>query len=146
MIGAGSAAESRLIQRVTETDIDERMPPEGEGEPLNAEQVALLTAWINAGAISPQDETIPANPRDHWAYQVPQRPPLPKVDDELWSHPIDAFIHEKHRAIGLQSVGLADRHTLLRRVYLDVIGLPPTRQQLQAFLDDESPDAWRSRR
>ena len=142
VIVVGNSSESRLIQRVMASDSDERMPPEGEGESLTAEQVSLLTAWINAGAKSPPDEAIPADPRDHWSYQTPQRPPLPEVNDPRWSHPIDAFIHDKHRQLGLQAVDLADRQTLLRRIYLDLIGLPPTRTQLQAFLDDESPDAW----
>ena len=138
----GSAAESPLIGKVTAEDPDVRMPPEGEGEPLNAQQVALLTAWINAGAVVPEDEAIPVRFDMHWAYQVPQRRPLPQVDDSRWSHPIDSFIAHEHRRQGLTAVEQANRHTLLRRVYLDLIGLPPTRAQLQAFVQDESPDAW----
>ncbi len=138
----GQAAESLLIKKISADDPDERMPPEGEGEPLDAEEIALLSAWINAGAAVPEDEAIPVDPRKHWAYQVPQRPSPPQVDDRQWSHPIDAFIAREHQRLGLTAVELADRHTLLRRVYLDLIGLPPTREQLQAFVDDESPDAW----
>jgi hypothetical protein len=142
VIVPGKAVESLLIEKVTSEDVDERMPPEGEGEPLNAEQIALLSAWINAGAKFPDGETVPADPRDHWAYQVAVRPPLPEVDDRSWSHPVDAFIRREHQRLGLKAVDVADRHTLLRRVYLDLIGLPPTRQQIQSFIEDDSPDAW----
>jgi hypothetical protein len=139
VIVPGKADESRLMQRVTVADPAERMPPEGEGEPLNAKQLALLAAWINAGATSPDDEVVPEDPRQHWAYQVPQRPTLNLPDDHSR---IDAFIARRHQSRGLKSVGLADRHTLLRRVYLDLIGLPPTRVQIEAFMQDQSHRAW----
>ena len=142
VIVPGKAERSLLIRKVTAADPAERMPPEGAGAPLNAQQVALLSAWINGGAVVPEDEEIPTDPRDHWAYQVPQRPPVPDVIDPQWSHPIDAFIADKHRQHGLTAVGQADRYTLLRRAYLDLIGLPPTRGQLQTYIEDESPDAW----
>jgi len=138
----GNADASLLIEKVTAEDPDERMPPDGASTPLDAKQVALLKKWINAGALIPADEVIPANPREHWAYQVPTRPKMPKTDEELWSHPIDAFVAREHRRLGLKAVGVADRYTLLRRVYMDLIGLPPTREQIKAFIDDESPDAW----
>ena len=140
----GKADASRLIQKVTAEDPDERMPPEGEGERLNARQVALLTAWINSGAVSPDDETVPEDPRRHWAYQIPQRPPVESPDDERWSQPIDAFIAQRHQVHGVKPVGVADRYTLLRRVYFDLVGLPPTREQIDAFMQDESPQAWRN--
>ncbi len=144
VIVPGKAAESLLIGRVTAKDVDERMPPEGDGAALNAKEVALLSAWIDAGAVVPADEVIPADPRQHWAYQVPKRPPLPAVEDSNWSHPIDAFISREHRRLGLTPVETADRHALLRRVYFDLIGLPPTRKQMQAYLQDESPKAWQN--
>lgn len=144
VIVPGNAAESLLISRVTAEDVDERMPPEEDGAALNAKEVALLSAWIDAGAVVPTDEVIPADPRQHWAYQIPQRPPLPAVEDSNWSHPIDAFISREHRRLGLTPVETADRRALLRRVYFDLIGLPPTRKQLQAYLQDESPEAWQN--
>jgi hypothetical protein len=144
VIVPGKAAESLLITRVTAKDIDERMPPDGDGAALNAKEVALLSAWIDSGAVVPADEVIPADPRQHWAYQRPQRPPVPAVEDSNWSHPIDAFISREHRRLGLTPVETADRHALLRRVYFDLIGLPPTRKQLQAYLQDESPAAWQN--
>jgi hypothetical protein len=77
VIVPGQAAESPLMQRVTAEDPDQRMPPEGEGEALNAEQIRLLSDWIDGGAVIPEDELIPSDPRQHWAYQIPTRPPLP---------------------------------------------------------------------
>ncbi|REJ81801.1 MAG: DUF1549 domain-containing protein, partial [Planctomycetota bacterium] len=139
----GDADGSLLFERITAEDPADRMPPEGEGEPLTPEQIDLVRSWINGGAEYPADETTPADPREHWAYQVPQRPPVPQVDEAEWSaHPIDAFLAAKHQAAGVTPVGLADRHTLLRRVYLDLVGLPPSREEQQAFLADESEDAW----
>ena len=139
----GDADGSLLFERITAEDPADRMPPEGEGEPLTPEQIDLVRSWINGGAEYPADETIPADPREHWAYQVPQRPAVPQVDEAEWSaHPIDAFLAAKHQAAGVTPVGLADRHTLLRRVYLDLVGLPPSREEQQAFLADDSEDAW----
>jgi len=138
----GDAVASLLIHRITAEDVDERMPPEGEGEPLDAEQVALLKAWISEGAKFPADEIIPADPAEHWAYQTPVRPAVPASEDALWTQPIDAFIAEQHQRLGLAPVELADRTTLLRRLYLDLIGLPPTREQQRAFEADESAEAW----
>ncbi|MDG1897088.1 MAG: PSD1 and planctomycete cytochrome C domain-containing protein [Fuerstiella sp.] len=140
----GKAADSLLIQRVAAKHADERMPPEGEGAALNAHEVALLRSWIDSGAASPADEIIPADPREHWSYVIPQRPPVPPLKDADWAHPIDAFINREHQRLGLTVVEPADPYTLLRRVYLDLIGLPPTQQQLQAFINanDTSPNAW----
>ena len=140
----GRAADSTVIQKVTAKHADERMPPEGEGTALKAHEIALLKSWINAGAAAPADELIPADPREHWSYLVPQRPPVPALDDTNWSQPVDAFIKREHQRLGLTAVEPADPHTLLRRVYLDLIGLPPTQQQLQAFINanDMSSDTW----
>ncbi len=138
----GNADDSLLVQRVSSRDAAERMPPEDEGAPLTAEQIALLSAWINAGAAVPKDEVIPADPSQHWAYQLPQRPKVPRVDDPLWSHPIDNFIAQQHQRLGLKAVKTADRYTLLRRAYMDLIGLPPTPRQIREFHDDPSPEAW----
>ncbi|MCA9119533.1 MAG: DUF1549 domain-containing protein [Planctomycetaceae bacterium] len=139
----GSADGSLLFDRVTAENIDERMPPEGEGEPLTQEQLTLLRTWIERGAPSPADELIPTSPRDHWAYQVPQRAKVPEINDPIWNtNPIDAFVAEQHRLAGITPVELADEHTLVRRLYLDLIGLPPTRQQLDEFLKDESSEAY----
>ncbi len=138
----GKSAASAIVARVSTNDVDERMPPEGQGEPLDAKQIALLKAWIDQGAKAP-NEPIPPDPREHWAYQVPVRPALPAVKNTGWvRNPIDAFIAAGHEQQGLQPVGSAEKHVLLRRVYLDLIGLPPTRQQLQQYLASPSGDAY----
>jgi len=134
---------SELIRRVTAADLSERMPPEGEGEPLTEEQVGLLRGWIAAGAAYPDDESIPADPREHWAYQPVQRPAVPSDVPEGWSeHPIDAFIAAGHHAQGLTPLEPADKRTLLRRVALDLVGLPPTPDEQHAFLANESRAAY----
>ena len=139
----GAASESLLLQRVSAEDADERMPPEGEGERLTTEQLALVRTWIERGAAAPVDEVILASPREHWAYQVPVRSNLPKIDDADWTaNPIDNFIAEQHRLAAVTPVDVADRQTLVRRLYLDLIGLPPTRQQRDDFLQDDSSDAY----
>jgi hypothetical protein len=137
----GRAAESLLIERVTETDETERMPP--EGPPLSAQQVALLKAWIDQGAKAPADEKPEEDPRTHWAFQTPKRPAVPRVRNVAWvRNPIDAFLSAEQEKHGLTPSAPADKPLLLRRVYLDLIGLPPTREELHAFLKDPSPDAY----
>jgi hypothetical protein len=139
----GDAAASLIIQRVSAADSAERMPPEGEGEPLDAAQIALLTEWIDSGARYPAEEAIPTDPAGHWAYQPVRRTVVPVVSDPDWSgNPIDAFIAEQHAVAGITPVSEGDQRTLLRRVYLDLIGLPPTRADQTAFLADDGPDAW----
>ena len=139
----GDASDSLIMERVSADDPSERMPPEGEGERLSREQLAVLRAWINSGAQVPADEPIPVGPAEHWAYQQPIRQTVPAVEAAEWSHPIDAFIAREHRRLGLQAVDLADGFTLFRRLSFDLVGLPPSRAELLAFVDDRSPDAWR---
>ncbi|HJN10222.1 MAG TPA: DUF1553 domain-containing protein [Pirellulaceae bacterium] len=141
VIVAGEADASLLIERITAEE-DERMPPPEEGGTLKAEEIALIRAWINQGAETPMEET-PGDPREHWAYRKPVRANVPQVKNVRWvRNPIDAFLAAGHEQLGLVPVPRTDSSTLLRRVYLDLIGLPPTRQQLQAFLADESKDAY----
>lgn len=140
-VNLAKPAEGLLIERITAKEESERMPP--EGKPLSAEQVAKIKAWIAGGAKSPATEKPETDPRDHWAFKKPVRPGTPKVADASWiKNPIDAFIAKQHTKHGLQPLPAADKHVLLRRVYLDLIGLPPTREELQAFLDDASPLAY----
>lgn len=139
---AGKPEESLILARVSAADAAELMPPEGEGEKLKPEQFELLKAWIAQGAVAPEEVT-PADPRSHWAYQIPVRPAVPQPTGATWiKNPIDAFIAAGHEKAGLTVAPPAEKHVLLRRVYLDLIGLPPTRAELQAFLADESPDAY----
>jgi hypothetical protein len=136
----GKSDESLLIDAVTGTEGVKKMPP--EGEPLTAEQIEKLRAWIDQGAKAPV-EKIPEDPAKHWSYQPPVRVPLPAVKDAVWAqNPIDAFIAAEHERKGLKPSPPATKAVLLRRVYLDLIGLPPTRAEMHAFLADESADAY----
>ena len=140
-IEPGKAAESVLIERITETEPSLRMPP--EGMPLTAQQIALLRAWIDAGAPTPENEQPEEDPRAHWSFQKPVRPVPPVVPNAAsLNNPIDAFITARLATQGLTPRPLADKSVILRRVYLDLIGLPPTRDELRTFLADESPTAY----
>ncbi|MEI7862976.1 MAG: DUF1549 domain-containing protein, partial [Planctomycetota bacterium] len=128
--GSGIEAEnpvsSLLLARVTAADLSERMPPEGEGEPFTPEQVAIFTTWIAAGAPAPANEQPEASPRDHWAFQPLVRPQVPAVANTAWvKNPIDAFLAQAHQEQGLVPQPEASRAELVRRLYLDLIGLPP---------------------
>ena len=138
---AGKADESLLVKRITAEEHD-RMPPPEEGGSLKVEEIALIRTWINQGAKSPLEET-PGDPRKHWAFKKPVRGNVPQVKNAEWAlNPIDAFLAAGHERLGLVPAGWVERHLLLRRVYLDLIGLPPTRQQLQTFLEDDSMGAY----
>ncbi len=134
----GKSQESLLIKAVTGVD-GWRMPPKDEGEPLTAEEIGKLAAWIDQGAKAPE-ESPPADPRKHWSFLPPVKPALPAIAGS--SHPIDAFLAVEHQRLGLKPLAPAAKHVVLRRVYLDLIGLPPSRDELHAFLADESPDAY----
>jgi mono/diheme cytochrome c family protein len=141
VIEPGRPEKSLLIERVAAADESTRMPP--VGKPLTDRQIAALKAWIRQGAPAPADEPPQQDPRRHWAYQRPVRPSVPAVRDAAWvRNPIDAFVAAERAKHGLAPVGPADRATLLRRVYLDLTGLPPTRAELHAFLADPAPDAY----
>ena len=140
-IEPGHAEASLLIDMLT-GELGMRMPPESEGAALTADQIALITQWINEGAPAPL-ETPQADPRDHWAFKPPVRPTPPTVQDQAWvRNPVDAFLAAAHESAGLTPSEPADKAVLLRRVYLDLVGLPPTRDELLAFLADKSPDAY----
>ncbi len=128
----GKQNESALVSRIAAND-GERMPP--EGKPLTKEQIAAIAKWIEEGAKAPADEKPEEDPKRHWAFVKPVRP---KVNGP----PIDSLLEVERAARGLKTSQEADRATLLRRVYLDLIGLPPTREQLHAFINDASPDAY----
>lgn len=135
--------ESLLLSRVQSADLDLRMPPEGQGEPLTREQIEVLTTWIRTGAPFPKSEDIPPDPRQHWAYQVPRKAEIPQIKNEIGEvHPIDAFLLAKLQELQLPVAPHSDPATLVRRVYLDVLGLPPTADQQHQFLSDTSPDGW----
>jgi hypothetical protein len=133
----GKPDDSAIIERVT-ADEGNRMPP--EGKPLTAAQVAALKAWVAAGAQGPPDEKPEADPRRHWAFVKPVSAPVPAVPGA--DNPVDAFLAAEWGKRGLTPAGPADRATLLRRVTLDLTGLPPTPEQLHAFENDQRPDAY----
>ncbi|MBL8828214.1 MAG: PSD1 domain-containing protein [Planctomycetaceae bacterium] len=131
---AGQSATSVLIERITDTNAETRMPPEGEGEPLKPAEVSLIKAWIDQGLKAPTDEKPETDPRDHWAFRAPVKPAIPQVERAGWSqNPIDAFIAAKHEQHGLTPLGDAELGTLIRRIYLDLTGLPPTLEELNKW-------------
>jgi hypothetical protein len=135
---AGDAAGSLLVQRVATADPADRMPPEHEGELFKPAEVDLLRGWITAGAHGPEHEQPEADPRDHWAFRPVVRPPVPEVGGPWGRHPIDAFIARQHGAHGLTPQPEAPPEVLLRRLYFDLIGLPPSAEEVAAVL--QAPD------
>ena len=142
LLVAGNPAKSLLIQVVEGTHSEiSRMPR--KRDPLSAEQIAALRRWVEQGAEWP--DTAPAEDArlQHWAFKAPIRPAVPAVQNRRWpANPIDHFILAKLEAEKLAPAVEADRTTLLRRISLDLIGLPPTPQEVDAFLADKSPDAY----
>lgn len=139
----GQSLRSMLIERVTAQDHSVRMPPEGQGEKLSELQIDLLRRWIDQGALSPDDEKIPEDPALYWSYQSPVQPTVPSVRNQTRvRNPIDAFIAAAHEKHCLTPAEEAPREVWLRRVFLDLTGLPPTRAELHAFLQDQSSDAF----
>lgn len=132
----GKPDESHLILRVTSQDASELMPPPEVGPKLAEAEVDLLRRWIQQGA----------HYSVHWAYVAPQRPPIPELKTEAarrWAQtPIDHFILERLDRDNIGPQPLADPHTLIRRVALDVTGLPPSWDEVQQFVDDTGPDAY----
>jgi hypothetical protein len=132
----GKSGASLLIQAVRHEN-DLQMPLDGER--LSDEQIAALSRWIDggasAGAAQESDE--------HWAFQQPRKADLPAADDpDGSSHPIDRLVAAAHRSQGLTPVALAPPEIQLRRLYLDLVGLPPTAEELAAFQNDHSDDAY----
>ena len=139
---AGNAAESHLYQRVAGTSDQARMPM--GGKPLPADQIAVIKRWIDEGADWPDAVgTIDAGIQKHWAFVAPLKAPLPKVQNTAWANgAIDRFVLAKLDAEGLAPAPEADRTTLLRRLHLDITGLPPTPAEVDAFVADKSPRAY----
>jgi Protein of unknown function (DUF1553)/Protein of unknown function (DUF1549)/Planctomycete cytochrome C/Concanavalin A-like lectin/glucanases superfamily len=129
----GHAARSELVRRITASDPDERMPPESTHKTLSKQQIAILTQWIDNGA----------EYRPHWAFITPQRPVVPAtgLDARAWNE-VDHFVFRRLEREGLTPAAEADKETLINRVTLTLTGLPPTLEQVDAFLADASPDAY----
>lgn len=124
----GEPGRSELFLRVTSDDPDERMPPEGHA--LAPGQVAAIREWIVAGAPAPPGEKGEDDPRDHWSFQPVEKPEIPSIAGA--PHPVDAFLAARREERGLTAQPVeAERSLLLRRLYLDLVGLPPTGEQLR---------------
>jgi mono/diheme cytochrome c family protein len=140
-IKPGDVTASSLLERIAATEESERMPP--EGEPLKPAEIAVIQAWIAQGAQAPADEQAERDPRDHWAFKTPRRPPLPVVANPEWNkNPIDAFVAAEYQKRGLTPQRPAEKRLWLRRVSLDLVGLPPTPAEMEAFVADVSGEAY----
>ena len=137
---AGQSGTSLILSAIQGTNGASRMPP--EGEPLTPEQIELIRQWIDEGANAPHEEPL-KDPAQHWAYLNPVRAPLPTGIDPAWTqNPVDAFVAAGHLREQLTASPMAPDRVLLRRVYIDLTGLPPTRDQMRAFLADTRPAAF----
>ena len=129
----GKSAESELVRRILSDDETERMPPLKTKKTLTAAEKDLLRRWIDQGA----------SYKAHWAFVKPVRPPLPEVKDKAWvKNDIDAFILARLEQAGLKPSPRADKTTLIRRLSLDLRGIPPSLAEVDEFLADTSPDAY----
>jgi hypothetical protein len=129
----GDPAKSELMNRIVSKDADEVMPPPKEEHALSAQEVELFRRWIAEGA----------EYKPHWSFVKPERPPVPTVPSGVRvNNPIDNFIAAKLTSAGLHQSPEADRYSLIRRVTLDLTGLPPTPEETDAFVNDISPDAY----
>ena len=135
---SGKPAESMLIERIRSTDDSVRMPL--ESRQLRDEEISVLERWIAAGmpGLRDVDDT-----GQHWAFQPILSPPLPETPGTRWPrNPIDSFIWQQLSRQGLEPAPRAETQVLARRLFLDLVGIPPTPEQQAAFLDDSSPDAY----
>lgn len=129
----GDPAGSELVERINASDVTLRMPPSDAHKPLTPGEIDLLTRWIAEGA----------SWSEHWAFVAPTRPEVPPTEGDAWVRgPIDAFVLAQLKKESLVPQPEADRAILLRRVTFDLTGLPPTREEVAAFLADQSPDAY----
>ena len=144
----GNPAGSLLVKKIKHQH-EPGMPY--QGEQLSGEEITKIVAWVEAEAPYSEELRFDASTEqkaflhgsDHWAYQPPQRPPVPEVRNEAWvRNPIDAFLAAEHEKRNLQPMPEAGKRLLLRRLYLDLTGLPPTSDEIQTFLHDRSGKAY----
>lgn len=129
----GKPEASELVARILSTDPEEVMPPKGSGKPLSPQEIELLKEWIRQGAHYSQ----------HWSYIKPVRPAVPAVRDAAWpKNDIDRFLLARMESEQLKPSPAADRYALIRRVSLDLTGLPPTLEEVDAFVKDTDPSAY----
>ncbi|NUN98640.1 MAG: DUF1549 domain-containing protein, partial [Candidatus Omnitrophica bacterium] len=133
IVAPGDPSKSELYRRITLGEDPDLMPPKSSGKELKPEQVELIRKWIEQGA----------EWAGHWAYIPPKRPPLPTVNNSAWvRNEIDAYILARLEQEGLSPSPEAPKHTLIRRLSFDLIGLPPRPDEVSAFLADNSPEAY----
>lgn len=133
IVKPGSLEDSELIYLITAEDEDERMPPPNSTKSLKPREIELLKLWVKQGA----------KWQGHWSLTPPTKPNIPTPSNPKWPiNPIDNFIHAELDRVGLHPNPQANKYTLIRRVTLDLTGLPPTPQEVQAFVNDQSPDAY----
>lgn len=148
-IKVGDSEESFLIARIIATDIEQRMPPEHEGEVVPASEVELLRKWIDTGATAPANEQPDPGPEDHWSFRPVQRPEVPVIASVIEAkptvipNPIDAFVLRLCQEQGLEVQKSAKPEILLRRLYIDLIGLPPPPEEFDR-LPQEFDLTWYS--
>jgi hypothetical protein len=136
----GKSAESLLYRALAQTG-DLKMPP-GKA-PLSAVDVETIRRWIDAGAHWPEAIAVRSKEPSWWAFRKPQRPEVPPVKDSAWVRtPVDAFVLHKLEAQGLRPAPPIGKTALIRRVYFDVIGLPPSPDEVRRFVEDPSRDAY----
>jgi hypothetical protein len=133
VIVPGNPSHSELYRRISSSDTSEQMPPPKSKLSLNENEIALIKKWISQGAVY----------KPHWAFITPKKPPLPNVKNDDWcANEIDYFILSKLEKNDLQPNDPADKARLLKRVSLDITGLPPSTELQQRFMSDESDDAY----
>jgi hypothetical protein len=151
----GNAGESRLYRRIA--GLEEPVMP-AQGTALTAAEIATIKTWIDEGAAwdaaapsatlsaaalaALENRTITPAERDYWAFKLPAQAPPPAVADQRFVNPIDRFLEKTRVTHALKPAPRADRRTLVRRAYLDLLGLPPTPADVDAFVADRSPNAW----
>jgi mono/diheme cytochrome c family protein len=131
---SGKSDASKLIKLITSDDPDTRMPPKN---PLSAAEIATLRAWVEAGAKWPDDGSAKANPANWWSFKPIKKPVVPEG-----ANPIDHLIRAKLKEKGLTPSPEADRRTLIRRLYFDLIGLPPAPADVDIFVNSTDPQAY----
>jgi len=142
VVSPGHSASSKLIQRVSSSKKGFAMPP--VGTPLSAADIAVLRDWIDQGAKIPATSARTTNAKtSHWSFQAIAKPVVPQVHDSAWPrNPIDNFVLAKLESESIKPSPEADRDTLIRRLSLDLIGLPPTPAEVEAFVNDKHSDAY----
>ncbi|MBM83461.1 MAG: hypothetical protein CMJ78_23120, partial [Planctomycetaceae bacterium] len=148
VIVAGKPNDSLLIQAIRHDDPDLKMPP--NGKKLSAAEIAILEAWVKRGAPDPRREKLVQSARmgledaqAFWSFQPVKKPAVPKTKGDDWSRtPIDRFVFAQLKQHGLSPVSDVGRRTLIRRATLDLTGLPPTPDEIAAFLADRSEGAF----